>query len=367
MATPKSDIVIAEILRCTLWDEESRPISDSLGALSEEDWIAVHQLAVRQGVVAVVMDGVHRSGLEIPRAIKMRFISSTDKIEKGYTKKRQIAKLLAKTYAQAGIQMMILKGLGLAELYPTPHHRPSSDIDIYLCGEQQRGDKLLSQQYGVEINRGKHHHTVFHVKDTLIENHYDFIEQHSRASAGALEHQLKEWYATEQPIEAKIDDVSYLTPAPNMNALFLTLHSGAHFAAENISMRHLLDWALFLKAYGNKVDWPRILQLGDKFGFRPFLDTINTVCVEYLGMDRSLAPSLTDDKAVVDRMWCDLLEYKLSRIPENFLRGWVYRIKRRYRNRWKQRLVYCDNGIGALIRSAVTHLLPPSIIRKLQQ
>ncbi len=366
MATPTSDRVIAEILRCTLWENDTRPVSDSLDALSEEEWIAVHQLAVRQGVVAIVMDGLQRLGLEIPRGVKMRFISSTDKIEKGYIKKLRIAKLLAQTYAKAGIRMMILKGIGLAQLYPTPHYRPSSDIDIYLCGEQQRGDELLHQQHGVEIIRGRHHHTVFYIKNTLIENHYDFTEQHSRASSVALEKQLKEWYATEQPIEAKIDDISYLIPAPNMNALFITLHSGAHFAAENISIRHLLDWALFLKAYGKKIDWQRILQLGDEFGFRPFLDAMNTVCVEYLGMDRSLAPSLTTDKAVVERMWDDMLEYKVKSIPDNFLRGWIYRIKRRYNNRWKQRMVYRDNGLGALIRSAAIHLLPPSIIRKLQ-
>ncbi|MBQ5752716.1 MAG: nucleotidyltransferase family protein [Alistipes sp.] len=364
MTALKSNIVLAEILRHTLWGDSSPIKSDAFSSLSDGDWIEVHQLAVRQGIGAIAMDGIQRLELEIPRAIKMRFISSTDKIEKEYAKKRRIAKLLAETYAKVGIRMMILKGIGLSQLYPIANHRPSSDIDIYLCGEQQRGDKLLQTQYGVQIDKGRHHHTVFRIKNTLVENHYDFIEQHSRASSQAAERMLKEWHTNEEPLEAQIDGVTYLMPAPNMNALFLILHSGAHFAAENISIRHMLDWAFFLKTYGGKVDWKRIMNIGDEFGFRPFLDVMNTLCVEYLGMDRTLAPSLTYDRELIERAWNDSMQYKVKNIPNNFLYGWVYRIQRRYSNRWKQQLVYRDNGFGAIVRSAVTHLLPPSIIRK---
>lgn len=364
------DLIISEILRQTIWGvapNAADAITTAAADLDESEWFRLHALAVRQGVVALLFDGLMSAGVTIPHHVKMRFISSTDHIEKEYAKKRRIARKLAEVYAGEGIRMMILKGIGISMLYPVAHHRPSSDIDIYLCGDQRRGDELLHKLYGISIDKGRHHHTVFRIKNILIENHYDFIEAHSRASSQRAEQRLKELVANEQPLEADIDGVTYLTPSPTMNALFLTLHSAAHFAAENISIRHLCDWAFFLNAYSKQVDWQEIMHLSDELGFRPFLDVMNGACVRYLGMDASLAPSLSDDERTIERMWADSMEYKVRDIPKNFLRGWIYRIKRRYANRWKQRLAYCDNGFSAFIRSAAIHILPPKVVRKLQE
>lgn len=339
-----------------------RELFASLGA---EEWNEVHSLALRQGVVAIVLDGIIGADLPIPRGSKMRFISSTDKLEKGYRLRRRLAEGLAKSYRSAGIEMMILKGIGLSLLYPVPEHRPCSDIDIYLMGKQREGDDLLRRKYGVEINEGHHHHTVFHLKGVLVENHYDFIEAHSRRSKARLEEYLKELSATEQPLRGKLQAEEYLQPAPNLNALFLTLHSADHFAAENISIRHITDWAMFLRRYHSEVDWQRLYALADEFGFRSFLDVINTIAIIYIGMPKEYAPSTTSDTALVERAWEDSLQYKLTRIPKNFVLGWLYRLRRRYRNGWKRQMIASDSAISAFIYSIVSHVVHPKIFRHL--
>lgn len=44
-------------------------------------------------------------------------------------------------------------------------------------------------------------------------------------------------------------------PSANFNALFLTAHAMNHFLYESIKVRHVLDWALFIKTEHDNVDW----------------------------------------------------------------------------------------------------------------
>lgn len=356
--------IISRILRYALWEDESMLDKNLFESLSVEEWYDVHTLALRQGVVAIMLDGIIKADIHIPRPAKMRFISSTDKLEKGYTLRASLADKLAEVYHSVGIEMMILKGIGLSQLYPVPQHRPCSDIDIYLMGKQREGDNLMRQKFGIKINEGHHHHTIFHLKGVLIENHYDFIEAHSRRSKARLEMYLKELSATEQPITARLSNEEYLQPAPNLNALFLTLHAADHFAAENISIRHITDWAMFLRRYHSEVDWQRLYNLAEEFGFKQFLDILNTMCIIYIGMPKEYAPSTTCDTALVERAWYDCMQYKLTHIPKNFILGWAYRLRRRYRNGWKRRTVTSESAISTLFYSVLSHIIHPNVFRR---
>ena len=75
---------------------------------------------------------------------------------------------LAKTYAEAGIEMMILKGYGLSLNYPEPSHRPTGDIDVYLFGKWRETDKLMADR-GIDIDYSHHHHSVFSWRGQMVE------------------------------------------------------------------------------------------------------------------------------------------------------------------------------------------------------
>lgn len=355
---------ISRILRVALWGDHSGVDREFFATLSLDEWFDTHALSVKQGVCAMLLDGIMAADIELPRAAKMRFISSTDKVEKGYDKRRKVLVSLAKLYANHGIDTMILKGLGLSLLYPKPAHRPSSDIDIYLFGKQREADELLQQNYNIAIDKGRHHHTVFHIKGTMVENHFDFIESNSRLSAKKIERFLKEEINNIAPIAVDIEGQRLYVPSPNMNALFLLIHTGLHFAAENISIRHLTDWAMFLNRYGSEVDWKKIYSLADDCGFAPFLATLNSLCIYYIGMPESLAKSSTSDNELLERVLADVMMYKVTTLPKSFLKGWLFRIRRRWANRWKQKLVFNDSEIGSLLRSAAVHIIPPSLWKR---
>ena len=355
--------IVTELLQYALWHDK-RPLDHTLfDGLSADDWMAIQAFALRQGVSAIVCDAIESADITLPRPIKMRFISDVSNIEHEYAAKLKIAVRLAEIYNAHGIRMMILKGLGLSLLYPRPNHRPCSDIDIYLFGEQREADEILRKYHNIPIDENKHHHTVFHINKTMVENHYDFIESHSRTSRHKFEQRLKEIAETEQPIKIEIGGQEAYIPSPNLNALFLTMHSGSHFAAGNISIRHLLDWSLFIDHFGDKVDWDMVYALADEFGFRRYLDCLNSMCCDHLGLERKPFVSVSQEQKIVKRAWADTLEYGKKSIPANFVKGWIFRINRRFANVWKQRMVYRDNLISSFLLSAAIHIVKPKYWR----
>ncbi len=101
--------------------------------------------------------------------------------------------------------------------YPNPAHRPCGDIDIWLYGEQEKGDKLL-QKKGIAIDSSHHHHTVFHVNGVMVENHYDFINIHAHLSSRTLEQELlKDVCGIKVHIQHKTDDWEEEPPYFNSN------------------------------------------------------------------------------------------------------------------------------------------------------
>lgn len=351
-------------MRVALWGDSSALQILQNNPLSAEEWLQLYSLSLRQGVCALVLDAAIASKIEIPRSVKMKFIVSTAEIESKYQQKISAIKQLSDIYSANNIDLTILKGVGLAQLYPVPNHRPCSDVDIWLSGKQELADSILQQQYGITIDQAHHHHTVFYINKVMIENHYDFIEQHSRLSKASIEKHLKLLSATEESIKMDIEGINLSIPSPNLNALFLIMHSGSHFAAENISVRHLVDWAMFLKYYNKQIDWNALAKTGKDFGFMPFLQVLNAMTIEYVGMPRELAVYTTDDKELITKSINDVLLYKYDQIPDNFIQGWKFRLKRRFSNSWKQKLVYKDDLFSAFFLSFLTHIIHPNIWKK---
>lgn len=341
----------------------------------EIDWSEVIRLAAAQGVLAIAWDGLQALIAQkmIPdneqpsREVLLRWLANVDSIEKSYARQKAAIHKLASFYNRNGFEVMLLKGYGLSLCYPTPEHRPCGDIDIWLYGRQQEADALLHKTHGVKINEDKHHHTTFTVNGILVENHYDFINVHSHASNVELEHELKELAGDPQREKIEIDGAQITLPSSDFNALFLLKHSAAHFAAIEVGLRHICDWAMFVRAYGAKVDWARLNRTAERFNMHRFLSAINRICVEKLGVDEALfGGNISSDKALTDRILSDILspEFNEEQPEGNPLKVVWFKWRRWWTNRWKHRLVYRDSLLATFAHQVVAHLKKPKSIWK---
>lgn len=85
-----------------------------------------------------------------------------------------------------------------------------------------------------------------------------------------------------------------LVPPPMFNALFLTYQAQAHFLEEGLKLKHLLDWAVFLKLDADKVYWLEFYKICDMYHLRRFAEVATDIAVHNLGV------KLTNPKIVME-------------------------------------------------------------------
>ena len=106
---------------------------------SEGDWKACYQLAARQGVMALAWDGAMTlpADLQPPRALKLTWGMAVQDYEMKYECYCRAIQELSTFYAEHGIVMVQMKGVGLSSYYPVPAHREGGEL-IYSLFLQTR-------------------------------------------------------------------------------------------------------------------------------------------------------------------------------------------------------------------------------------
>ena len=333
------------------------------------DWQAVVARAGRCGLDAVAFDGLSalyqlRPDLtdaldEALGGLKFDWLSLSLQAEQDYDAYERTLGRLVTLYNEAGFPVMVLKGYGLSLNYPVPRHRPTGDIDIYLFGRWKEADRMLSHRTGIRIDTSKHHHSTFSFGGRLVENHFDLLNIYARPSNRRLEPLLKE-LAARSPVECGINAARILLPCADFNALFLLRHAAGHFASVDISLRHVLDWLLFVRAHGAEVDWPWLYGILERENTARFANSLNAIGVRYLGFDPSLFPAVENDSELVDRILGEILHPAYTDKEDGTL--WKsLRVKpaRWWANRWKYRLVFADSLPAAFLHSLFAKFLKP--------
>ena len=334
-------------------------------------WAEIYKLASNQGVAPIVWDGIKRLEEEnilsisaIERSTKLQWALSVETLEKRYERQRKVMVKLARFYGEENIKMMILKGYGLSLCYPVPHHRSCSDVDIWLFGEQERADAMLRRRLNLSIDEDKHHHTVFHIEGVMFENHYDFLNVESHRSNRDIEQELKE--RAMQAKELKVEDVTLYMPNANCHALFLVRHAAAHFAAVEIVLRHIIDWAMFVKHNHSEIDWAWLRRICREQNMERFLDVINVLAADICDVNLSLMPGTERNKSLEVRVLRDILtpEFKRKQPKEGLLRILIFKLQRWWSNRWKHRLVYREGLLTTFFTQLRSHILKPKSFRQ---
>ncbi len=333
------------------------------------DWQKVIDTAGEQGVLAIAWDGYSRlyeAGkvtVDMDKQVKKQWIARVIQFhEWKYAKYRSTIGHLASFYSKHGIKMMVLKGYGLSLNYPVPAHRPCGDVDIWNYGEYKRADKALHDNLKIKIDNSHHHHTVFHFEGQMFENHYDFVNVHAHPSSKVVEARLKELaYQGDEAVE--IDGAEIYLPSPDFNALFLLRHTSAHFAAEKMSIRQILDWGTFVQRYHDQVDWDGLTAFVDKVGMRPFMDVLNGICVNYLGFAGDIFPS--GRSAVEERVVDDIFlpEFADKNPKGHFFGSLWWRYRRWKHNAWKHRLVSPESMLRTFYAKFPAQLMKPASLR----
>lgn len=341
-------------------------LGQNAGRLSGEiDWNEIEAHAKRQGLSAILVDGVEclPETQRPPKPILLQWIGETlQGYEYRYELYRRAITEMAGWHNAQGFKMMLLKGYACAMNWPKPDHRPCGDIDIWQFGKQKEADALLAKEKKIKIDTSHHHHTVFSWHDFTVENHYDFVNVHSRKSNAKIEKIFKDLGNDDSHFMTLNNEKVYL-PSPNLHALFLLKHSMGNFVSTSITIRQVLDWAFFVVKHTKEVDWGWLNEQLEKYHMKDFFNCINAICVEDLGFPVDIFKTVQFVPSMKDRVLDDILYPKYTaEEPRGLVKRIVYKYRRWKGNEWKHQMCYNESMWSSFWYGVWGHLLKPKSI-----
>lgn len=356
--------------------------SDNIDYPDGVDWVRLKALAGNQGLSAVILDALNKDGSNpIPVKMKLEWIGEVLQLyELRYRQYEKAINNLSGWYNRHGFRMMVLKGYACSLDWPKPEHRPCGDIDIWLFGQQKEADAALEEWFKsvspsaslgfvqeFKVDNSHHHHTVFEWRGFTVENHYDFVNVHALKSSAEMEKVFKKLGTDDSHSVRVIGETVYL-PSPNLHALFLIKHMVSHFAAAEISLRHVLDWAFFVEKHGKDVDWEWLDGMLVKYQMREFVGYINAICIDDLGFDSLMfrdysvgSGGSVEFKDMKERILTDILEPAYgSAEPRGLVKRLLFKYERWQGNAWKQKLCYSESRWGTFWRGIWAKMLKPA-------
>ena len=307
-------------------------------SITSDEWWALYKMCTVHGVKAVVFDFVRQlPKSEAPdRALLMQWLSAATGVEQTMRRMQMAAEEFAEAMEKREIPVVVLKGLAFAQYYKNPLHRECGDLDCFMMGKKEAGDLAALELGGTMEEAGyKHSHLIY--KGLTIENHRFFTDFDNTPTGIRTEQALSELM---QEAHIYIGGSKLYCPSVNFNALFLLKHAQGHFMDEGIRMRHVLDWALFLKAKQQEVDWLRILPMLETTHTAQFAGLMTAIAIRHLHVDVHHEGLLALAESAEPQMVDDVLADIMGEQPAIYVDGlWhkVKRILRRFRRMWKFR------------------------------
>lgn len=286
--------------------QQDKNIVRLLSDYSADRWTRLFKEAARQGLLAIAWDALEKLQAEhgglcrgMSRETRIRWALSIKHIEKVHLRQREALKELAGIFAESGMRVMVLKGLGLAEMYPRPAHRECGDLDIYLFGDFEKGNEVM-RKMGIAVEYDGTKHSKFYYKGIPVENHKNFLNVTTTRVDKDLERELMRILQEQKCGSLDLGGITVDVPPPDFQMIFLTRHAITHFLASGLVLRHLYDFGIFYSAHAQEVDLDRIEKIFKRESqhklYRAFLDVLHI----FLGMParKMKAGSSKDDKAL---------------------------------------------------------------------
>ncbi|MBO4518572.1 MAG: nucleotidyltransferase family protein [Paludibacteraceae bacterium] len=242
-----------ELVKAALWGETA--------VWPEEETEALMQMHARQGTGALVYPMVlQQEGLSAATRTQMKAVCVSNmqrQVELQHT-----LETAWKALEEAGIKAVLLKGAGLAALYPEPQRRTWGDIDIFVGKEQYhpacaalRAAFPKAATFEEELEHYKHYN--LDVEDVPIEVHRVTMSLQHPVDERRYERMEREGMEIGD-CRLVIGDLEVRVPEETFNVLFVFLHSWEHAIGGSANVRQLCDLALLLHHYADRIDKERL-------------------------------------------------------------------------------------------------------------
>lgn len=269
--------ILLELLRSAVLDREPSLPKDVV-----VNWDEQMDVSSRHGVLAWVWDGICKLPIDQqpPRQQRINWALSAQEIWDRYHKQKSALSEMVDVCNKNDMRFLLLKGIGLSELYPKPESRPSGDIDFFLFGDYEKGNQLFSA--GKEFHETDLHSEI-HYHGIEIENHKTIVYPNSKVKRKVSEYLLANLDKAEQ------SSSGYYELSPLQNLPYLMMHSLNHVnygnGASLLPIRHIVDLGMFLKNNKSVLPQSAVFQLMTRLGLSKSFQLIVHLAESILDID----------------------------------------------------------------------------------
>lgn len=252
---------------------------------NDVNWQTVYDIAMKQGVGAIACDGLlklEKSGID--EELRYKWMGQSMVVEQRSSMQWNIAYEMAELFSREDIKTIALKGISFASYYPMPFHRSSSDIDISLLDDFERGNQIIeSKGFLVDREDSKHSHYV--VNGIPVENHQFCIGVRGNRRNKRVERRFRQLL---REGGETIGDSKLIRPQWLFNALFFMYHAMNHLLiGGGITLKYICDWIVLRDSVEDKDSKVAFWNECDELGLTKIAQAIDRVC-DYIVKDVEL-------------------------------------------------------------------------------
>lgn len=290
------------LLRAGLWQESSWEAG--IFPLDKTEWENLYVRAGKQAVLGIVWDGICLLPKEWcpSRQLLAKWLLTMERMTERFVAMEERMAEQAKEWDRRGLTAVLLKGHGVADMYPHPAHRTCGDIDWYFP-KQQDWETVLhwAEERGEKPETDSDGDVHYTWKDTVVEHHRHW-EHLSNPSGRKFLKKLEQ----EEGYEVW-KGMTVLAPLPNL--VLLNTHILKHALVLGVGMRQLCDLAMAYRYYEGRYEGQKLKRVWEQLGLLKWTALIHTALVEVIGMPIRYLPYPLENRErtgpLMQQIWKD--------------------------------------------------------------
>ena len=256
--------------------------------IDEKEWDIIYKMAVKQSLVGLVFEGVQNLTELYPDQkpsvnLLFEWIGQTEQIKSRNKQMDNRSAMLKRMFESKGYDSCILKGQGVARLYPVPEVRQPGDIDIWVDGKRDDIIKNLKSDFiGLSYIDYVNSHADFFT-DAEVEVHFRPTWMYNPIT----NMKVQKWIQKNKDAQMKEYDneVGFGYPTVSFNLVFSLIHIYRHVFQEGIGLRQLTDY-YFILTHSTLAERREVFQTLKSFGLGKFAAAIMHIMQQVFDIEK---------------------------------------------------------------------------------
>lgn len=275
--------------------------------VKENDWQSIYDIATKQSLEGVMMAGIQKlseidNSQKPPFLLLYEWIGMAEQIKYQNKLMDENSAMLTRLLKSWGFESCILKGQGVARLYPKPELRQSGDIDIWVNGSRDDVVRVL-KEHSIDLSYIDYVncHAGFFT-DTEVEAHFKPTWMYNPCT----DRKVQKWIETKKAAQMSNFDkeVKFSYPTIEFNLVFSLIHIYRHVFQEGIGLRQLMDYYCIL-THSTDGERTEALDTLKSFGLEKFAAAVMYIEKKVFDIDESYmlcSPNKKEGSFILDEI-----------------------------------------------------------------